>query len=380
MRQIIKAILASPVPVATYVAPSGARAASAGTYVLYASHIAAMAPATNLGAATPVAIGLPAPAPKPTPRAPEATDKDSGEAQAPEPQGAMARKQVQDAAAYIRSLAQLRGRNVEWAEQAVRAAASLSAQEALKRNVIDYVASDIADLLRQVHGKELLVLGQSHVLSSANATQDAYEPDWRTKLLGVITNPSVALILLMLGVYGLYFEFVSPGFGVPGVLGAVCLLLALYALQLLPVNYAGLGLLAFGILLMISEAFMPGIGVLGVGGVIAFAIGAMLLIDTEVPGFGIPTSLIVAIGVISGVTLSVLGATAFKARRRAVVSGVQELIGSVGIVVQAQDRQGMARIHGELWQVESDTALQLGESVRVKSMDALKLTVERVAP
>jgi membrane-bound serine protease (ClpP class) len=335
-----------------------------------------MAPGTNLGAATPIAIGMPSPVPKPGPG--PSKGKEEGDAKSAEPQDAAAQKQIQDAAAYIRSLAQLRGRNVEWAEEAVRMAASLSAQEALKRNVIDYVAQDITDLLRQANGKKLDVLGQAHVLSSAGATPIAYEPDWRTKLLDVITNPSVALILLMLGVYGLYLEFTTPGFAVPGVLGAICLLLGLYALQLLPVNYAGLALIGLGLLLMIGEAFVPGVGVLGFGGIIAFAIGAMMLIDTEVPGFGIPISLIVVLGMLSGVMLSMVGAMALKARRRPVVSGIEELLNSSGIVVQARNGQGTARIHSELWNIKSDSTLQSGDLVRVKSIDGLTLIVERV--
>jgi membrane-bound serine protease (ClpP class) len=266
MRLIIKAILASPLPVASFVAPSGARAASAGTYILYASHIAAMTPGTNLGAATPVQIGgLPGTAPEP-PRSPTTptTDKNSP----PELRDTLTRKQINDAAAYIRGLAQLRGRNADWAEQAVRESLSLSADEALKLKVVDYVANDVADLLKQLDGKSLNVAGKTLRLSTAGAALIDHAPDWRTQLLVVITNPSVALLLIMFGVYGLIFEFMNPGSGVGGVLGGICLLLGLYALQLLPVNYAGVGLILLGLAFMIAEAFLPSFGVIGLGGVV----------------------------------------------------------------------------------------------------------------
>lgn len=278
MRAIIKAILASPIPVATYVTPSGARAASAGTYMLYASHVAAMAPGTNLGAATPVQIGGMPGAP------PEQPQGEQDEPSKP-PSDAMSRKQVNDAAAYIRGLAQLRGRNAEWAEQAVREAVSLSASEALEQKVIDYLARDVADLLRQLDGKTLATVEGDATLSNADAALIEHAPDWRVRLLAVITNPSVALILMMIGIYGLILEFSNPGIGAGGVLGGICLILALYSLQLLPVNYAGVALILLGIAFMVAEAFLPSFGVLGIGGVAAFVAGAVILIDTEVPGF-----------------------------------------------------------------------------------------------
>ncbi len=263
MRAIIKAILASPIPVATYVAPSGARAASAGTYILYASHVAAMAPGTNLGAATPVQIGGMPGAPPEQPKGEREDDaKASGDA--------LARKQVNDAAAYIRGLAQLRERNAEWAEQAVREAVSLSASEALKLKVIDYLARDVADLLRQLDGKTLATIEGEVRLQTADARLIEHAPDWRVRLLAVITNPSVALILMMIGIYGLILEFSNPGMGAGGVLGGICLILALYALQLLPVNYAGVALILLGIAFMVAEAFVPSFGVLGIGGLAAF--------------------------------------------------------------------------------------------------------------
>lgn len=375
MRQIIKAILASPVPVASYVAPSGARAASAGTYILYASHIAAMAPGTNLGAATPVQIGGLPDAPNPARPAPGADEaKPDAAKQAEAPRDAMGKKQVNDAAAYIRSLAQMRGRNIEWAEQAVREAVSLTAEDALKRKVIDYVAADIPQLLQQLEGKKVNAAGQETLLATAGAQITSHEPDWRTRLLEVITDPGIALILMMIGMYGLFFEFTSPGFGVAGVLGGICLLLGLYAMHLLPVNYAGLALILLGIAFMVAEAFMPSFGVLGIGGVIAFVVGAIILIDTELPGFGIPLTLIIFIAVSSALLIGVVGGMALKARKRQVVSGNGALIGSIG----EAGSEGWARIHGENWRIKTHTPVEYGQKVRVLARDGLVLDVEPI--
>ncbi|MDP2759722.1 MAG: nodulation protein NfeD [Sideroxyarcus sp.] len=380
MRQIIKAILASEVPVATYVAPSGARAASAGTYILYASHIAAMAPGTNLGAATPVQIGA---LPDFSPPGKPATGGDKAkpdDAQAPDnSKQTLSRKQVSDAAAYIRSLAQLRGRNVEWAELAVREAVSLTAEDALKLKVVDYVAADLPHLLRQLDGRKVNALGQEILLAAAAAPLLSYEPDWRFRLLAVITDPSIALILMMIGVYGLFFEFTSPGFGVPGVLGAICLLLALYALQLLPVNYAGLALILLGIVFMVAEAFFPGYGVLGIGGIVAFVVGGIILIDTELPGFGIPLGLIVSIAVVSALLLGLVGGMALKARQRQKVSGDEALIGSIGEMLEDAATEGWARVHGESWRVQLGSPLQSGQKVRVLARNGLVLQVKPMA-
>lgn len=379
MRLIIKAILASPLPVASFVAPSGARAASAGTYILYASHIAAMTPGTNLGAATPVQIGgLPGTAPDPA-RPPEApaTDKNSP----PEPQDTLTRKQINDAAAYIRGLAQLRGRNADWAEQAVRESLSLSADEALKLKVVDYVANDVADLLKQLDGKSLDVAGQRLKLSTAGAALIDHAPDWRTQLLAVITNPSVALLLIMFGVYGLIFEFMNPGSGVGGVLGGICLLLGLYALQLLPVNYAGFGLILLGLAFMIAEAFLPSFGVIGFGGVVAFVVGTVILMDTDVPGFGIPLALIIGMALISALLLTALVGMALKARRRALVSGDAGLVGSLATVtglLPGLPMSGWVQLQGEKWQVQSRSPLHLGQQVRVVARTGVMLEV--IAP
>ena len=373
MRLIIKAILASPLPVASFVAPSGARAASAGSYILYASHIAAMTPGTNLGAASPVQIGgLPGTAPEP-PR-PTTTDKNSP----PEPLDTLTRKQINDAAAYIRGLAQLRGRNADWAEQAVREAASLSADEALRLKVVDYVANDVADLLKQLDGKSLNVAGQTLKLSTAGATLIEHAPDWRTQLLAVITNPSVALLLIMIGVYGLMFEFMNPGSGVGGVLGGICLLLGLYALQLLPVNYAGVGLILLGLAFMIAEAFLPSFGVIGFGGVVAFVVGAVILMDTDVPGFGIPLTLIIGMALTSALLLMTLVGMALKARRRALVSGDAGLVGSLATVtglLPGLPMSGWVQLQGEKWQVRSNSPLRLGQQVRVVARKGVLLDV-----
>ena len=375
MRAIIKAILASPVPVASYVAPSGARAASAGTYILYASHIAAMAPGTNLGAATPVAIGMPG-APSGKPAGEEAKPDEEGGQETPA--DAMSAKQINDASAYIRGLAQLRGRNVEWAEQAVRQAHSLSAEEALQRKVIDYLASDLADLLRQLQGKHFKAANMDVRLQTVGAPLISLEPDWRTRLLAVITNPSVALILMMIGVYGLIFEFSNPGSGVGGVLGGISLILGLYALQLLPVNYAGAALILLGIAFMAAEAFLPSFGILGIGGVVAFVFGALILIDTDVPGFGIPLALIVGLALSSALLIGLIVGMALRARGRLQVSGDQPLLGSRAAIlaVQADDPcGGWVQLQGERWQVQSDTPLVPGQQVQVQARKGVRLDV-----
>jgi membrane-bound serine protease (ClpP class) len=376
MRAIIKAILASPLPVASYVAPSGARAASAGTYILYASHIAAMAPGTNLGAATPVAIGMPgAPSSKP---ADEEKKPKGEEGKQESPADAMSAKQINDASAYIRGLAQLRGRNVEWAEQAVRQASSLSAEEALQLKVVDYLARDLADLLRQLDGKVIAAANMDVRLQTIGAPLISLEPDWRTRLLAVITNPSVALILMMIGIYGLIFEFSNPGSGVGGVLGGICLILGLYALQLLPVNYAGVALILLGIAFMAAEAFLPSFGILGIGGVAAFVFGALILIDTDVPGFGIPLALIISLALSSALFIVLIVSMALRARGRLQVSGDTPLLGSrVAILAVQADNpcSGWVQLQGERWQVQSDTPLAPGQQVQVQARKGVQLNV-----
>src|SRR5438132_2590113 len=385
MREVIKAILASPVPVASFVAPSGARAASAGTYILYASQVAAMAPGTNLGAATPVNIAAPSPV-KPTPaRKPDdARDNDKdGKREKAVPEGAgqdaMTKKQVSDAAAYIRAFAQMRGRNAEWAERAVREGVSLSAEEALAQKVIDLTARDVPELLSKLDGRKVTTAGGERTLTTAGATLATEEPDWRTRFLAIITDPSVALILLMIGVYGLFFEFWNPGLALPGVVGAVCLLVGLFALQMLPVNYAGLALILVGLSFMVAEVFFPAFGSLGAGGVIAFAIGAVMLIDTDVPGFGVPSGLIVTLVTVTALFIFFVAALALKARRRPIVSGHEAMIGSIGVALDDLEPEGWARVHGEQWRVRSSVPIKRGQSVRVTSRGDLMLSVEPVA-
>lgn len=372
MRGIIKNITNSPVPVASYVAPIGARAASAGTYILYASHIAAMAPGTNLGAATPVQIGGLSP--------PETSDKDkqdkNGKPTATTDGATMKKKAINDAVAYIRGLAQLHGRNEEWAEKAVREAASLPASDALKLNVIDIVASSVTDLLEQIDGRELIVQGEKTTLHTRGLPVEKLEPDWRSRFLSVITNPNIAYILMLIGIYGLILEFSNPGAIVPGTVGAISLVLALYAFQLLPVNYAGVGLIMLGVALMVGEAFEPSFGVLGIGGVIAFVIGSIILMDTEVPGFGIDISVIVTFALLSALIFIIVVGMAIKARRRPVVSGLEELVGGEAVVIDDFDQKGTVSIHSETWQAFSSTPLHKGQQVKVTGIKGLILQVE----
>jgi membrane-bound serine protease (ClpP class) len=367
------------VPVASFVAPSGARAASAGTYILYASHIAAMAPGTNLGAATPVQIGLGGQPEQPKKATDKGADKAApdaaGKPAAEDEQGAMARKQMHDAAAYIRGLAQLRGRNAEWGERAVREAVSLSADEALAQKVIDLTAADVPALLARLDGRSVRTVSGEHVLHTRDAAVITVQPDWKSRLLGVITDPSMALLLLMAGVYGLFFEFANPGFVLPGVVGAICLLLGLFALHMLPVNYAGLALILLGLAFMVAEVFLSSFGVLAVGGIIAFALGAVMLIDTELPGYGVPLGLIGAVSVFSAAFVFAVASVALKARRRPQVSGREAMLGSVGEMLDDLQGEGWARVHSEQWAVKSAVPLKRGQRVRVVGRDGLVLTV-----
>jgi membrane-bound serine protease (ClpP class) len=353
MRELIKDIRASPVPVATFVAPSGARAASAGTFILYASHIAAMAPGTNVGAASPVSIG-----------APQQPSQDKGDKKGKsDPVDTMTKKVTNDAVAYIRGLAEMRGRNADWAERAVREAVSLSAQQALKLKVIDHVAADVPDLLNK--------------LNKADATVVEVQVDWRTKVLGVITNPSIAYIMILVGIYALMFEFMNPGLVLPGVVGAICLLLALYAFHLLPVNYAGLALIVLGIAFMVAEAFLPAFGSLGIGGLVAFVIGSVILIDdTAIPGFEIPYTLIAGVAAASAAFLFFVIGMAVRNRKRPVVSGREYLIGAAAEALEDFEAEGWARVQGETWRVRSNAPVRRGDRLQVKAIEGLVLTVE----
>ncbi|MBY5524120.1 NfeD family protein [Rhizobium leguminosarum] len=371
MRDIIRAILASSIPVASFVAPSGARAASAGTYILYASHIAAMAPGTNLGAATPIAIGG-QPSDDDRNDSPDTTGK-----QRQVPRDAGEAKAINDAVAYIRGLAELRNRNADWAERAVREAASLSSAAALREEVIDFAAADINDLLAQAQGRVVRV-GQTDVrLETSGLIVQELEPDWRTRLLSVITDPNIALILMMVGIYGLIFEFLTPGTLVPGTIGGICLLLGLYALALLPVSFAGLGLITLGVGLTVAEAHSPSFGALGVGGGIALVLGATILFDTDIPGLKVSWPVLGAIAVACLALSLVIARLAFISRRHDVVTGSEQMIGISGKVDSWTGISGYVIAHGERWKAVSTEPLAAGDRVKVTGRDGLVLEVVR---
>ncbi len=376
-REVIQCILAAAVPVAVYISPSGARAASAGTYITYAAHVAAMAPGTHLGAATPIAMSTPFDPRKPTD--PKRPDKEADKDSAPQGQGtAVDHKVVNDAVAYLQSLAQLRGRNVEWAEQAVRQAATLTAEDAARERVVDLLAGDLNDLLVKVDGRAVVIAGVEHRISTEGRTVVIIEPDWRTRALAAIADPNVALILLMIGVYGLLFEFWSPGAFVPGVVGAICLVLGMIALSALPVSYGGLVLVLLGLALMTAEAFSPGFGVLGIGGLVAFVVGALFLFDPAGSDIDLSLAWPVVLGAAltsALITTMVLG-FAIRARRQPSVTGAEEMIGLEGQVVSWEGVQGAIRVHGEIWNARGPQSLLPGRPVRVVSREGLTLTIE----
>ncbi len=366
MREIIKAILASPVPVIGYVAPPGARAASAGTYVLYATHVAAMAPSTTLGAATPVQLGgLPSPSP-------------SGESDQEGEEGsdAMSRKLTNDAVAFIRGLAQQRDRDAEWAERAVREAATLTAEEAAELGVVDLVAEDLGALLDAVNGRAVETFAGSRLLTTTDAQIERLAPDWRVRLLSVITDPTVAYVLLLVGIYGLIFELSSPGAVLPGVVGVISLLLALYAFQVLPINYAGLALMLVGVAFMVAEAFMPSFGALGLGGVLAFVAGSLILLDED--------RLVISAPVIGGTALVSAGFFAWvltrfvRLRRERAHTGREELIGLEGEALEPLDPEGYVRVRGERWLARARCPIPRGARVRVRAVHGLRLEVEAI--
>jgi membrane-bound serine protease (ClpP class) len=378
-RDMIHAILASPVPVVMYVAPNGSRAASAGTYLMYASHVAAMAPSTHLGAATPVALspgGFPGtPQQPPRPKPPE-DEKDKQPAT--DPASAMERKVINDAVAYIRGFAELRGRNGDWAEKAVREGVALTASAALKERVIDLIAKDVDDLLAQVHGRTVTTPAGDVVLETKGRPIVEIMPDWKQQIMSVIADPNIALILMMIGIYGILLEFWHPGVIAPGVIGAISLIVALAALSVLPVNYAGLALLLLGVALMVAEAFLPSFGIAGIGGVVAFALGALFLFDPEQSDIPIQVSWQVVAGLTGASAAFFLGLLGFatRARLRPVRTGAEELIGSIGEVVYWEDGQGRIRVHGEIWTAKSGARLARGQQVRVVSRTGLTLAVE----
>ncbi|MDX1481167.1 MAG: nodulation protein NfeD [Woeseiaceae bacterium] len=403
MRDIVSAILGSNVPVATYVSPGGARADSAGTYILLASHVAAMAPTTHLGAATPVSLTGSDPGGEPgfdpMPRAPaeppaendddaagddtaaeEPTTDDESEAQDSSPpqapSSAMERKVLNDAIAYIRGLAELHGRNADWAEEAVRDAATLTATEALERNVIDLIANNEQELLAAIDGREVKINNAPASLATAELAIEELEPSWRIKFLSAIANPQVALLLLLVGVYGLLFEGYNPGAIVPGVVGVVCLLLAAYALQVLPVNYVGLALILVGLLLIVAEAFVPSFGALGLGGIVAFIVGSIIMFDSGIPGFGISVTFVVTFAVISGLALLWLVTYLVKLRRRGAVSGRESIVGGIGRAMDDFTGEGRVWLEGEAWHAHSALPIRKDEDVLVIGMDGLTLIVK----
>lgn len=366
MQEIIQDILDSPVPVATYVAPAGSHAASAGTYMLYASHIAAMAPGTNIGAATPVQMN-------------DGGQQKQQDKDVPAQGSPMDQKMVNDASAYIRGLAELRGRNAEWAERAVRSAESLTASEALSKKVIDIIAADIPALLDQMDGKTVKMKeNKTMTLKTRGAVVETVVPDWRHKLLEVITHPNVALLLMSLGFYGLVYEFANPGALLPGIVGAICLLLGLFALNILPINYAGLALIFIGLALMAGEALTPSFGIMGIGGAVAFFAGAMMLIDSDTPDFGVDILVAGSITFVSVAFLSVILAFVLKAQRRPKTTGVEELTSAIGEILSWSQGRGEVRVTGEVWKAVSsgDAIFQKGDKVRVLAIDGLTLTVE----
>jgi len=367
MRDIIEAILSSDVPVVSYVGPKGARAASAGTYISYASHVAAMAPATNLGAATPVQMGAPT---LPSP------DQD-GSATQTDQATAMEKKMVNDASAYIRGLAELRDRNADWAEAAVREAASLDAESALAENVIDIIATDIPDLLTELEGLVIDLDGKEVTLNLEGVDLYYYEADLRTEILSILTNPSMILVLGMIGIYGIILEFYNPGALVPGVIGAICLLLAAYSVQLLPLNYAGLALIILGVALMVAEAMIPSFGILGIGGIIAFSIGGLMLFDTEIDAFQVGLPTIAATATISALLLVFTVRIAIRVHKKRIKTGLNSLIGESGQALEDFAREGQVRVGAEIWRAVSEAPVEKGDDISVTSVDGLVLHVEK---
>jgi membrane-bound serine protease (ClpP class) len=385
MRDMVQDILGSSVPVATYVSPAGARADSAGTYILLASHIAAMAPTTHLGAATPVSLNgedVTPPDPGSEPSEQPADSEAEGE-EAPAdtpaaPGSAMERKVLNDAIAYIRGLAERHGRNAEWAEKAVTEAATLTAKEALEQNVIEFIAENHSDLLQQLDGYEVKMDSEVIALETAGAAIETFEPNWRIKILSAIANPEIVLLLGIIGLYGLMYEGWNPGAIVPGVVGVICLLLAAYALQVLPVNYAGLALIIVGIALMVAEAFAPSFGALGLGGIAAFVFGAILMFDSDIPGFGISVTFVIAIAIASALFIIWTVSYMLKLRRRGAVSGAESIVGGIGTALEDFEREGRIWLESEAWHAVSKVPIRKDQQVIVTAMDGLVLQVEPV--
>ena len=398
MRDIVQSILGSSVPVVTYVSPGGARADSAGTYILLASHVAAMAPTTHLGAATPVSLmgddkkddSNPF-----NPFAPPSSEdeqedseeaeeaEENGEAESDEapsiPGGAMNRKVMNDAIAYIRGLAEAHGRNADWAEDAVRTAATLTATEALEQNVIDLIAANQAELLAAVNGREVSVNNNPFTIEAEALTVEKIEPGWRLKVLGAIAQPEIAILLLMVGLYGLLFEGYNPGAIIPGVAGVICLLLAAYALQVLPVNYVGLALILVGLALITAEAFVPSFGALGIGGIAAIIFGLIMMFDSGIPGFGISIAFVTGVALVAGLLLLWLLSYLVKARRQGAVSGRDRIVGGHAVAIESFVGEGKVWLEGESWSAVSKLPVEKDQVVLVQDLDGLTLTVEPVS-
>jgi membrane-bound serine protease (ClpP class) len=365
MREIIKNITTSKIPVVTYVYPSGARAASAGTYILYASHIAAMSPGTNLGAATPISFS---PISK-------LGNKDLNRTNAKDTKEA---KMTNDAIAYIKSLAQMRGRNIDFAVKAVTESATLSAQEALEQGVIEVVAKNMDDLLNQIDGKLIQINDKEIILHTQNVMQINFQKDFKDKFLATIANPNVAYILLLIGIYGIFFEFLNPGSIGPGVIGAIALVIAMVSLNMLPVNSAGIVLIILGIIFMVTEVFVPSFGILGIGGTISFIIGSLILFKTQTIAYGVSIPLIIAFSITSLLFFIMVVRLVLRSRKMPVVSGYEEMIGKSGKVLKKQKNgHFLMQIHGEVWQAESKEDLVPGESVIVTQMEDLILQIKK---
>ncbi|OAZ98403.1 NfeD family protein [Halomonas sp. G11] len=378
-RDMIREMLNTDIPVAMYVSPSGARAASAGTYLLYGSHVAAMAPATHLGSATPVQMGgsgFPGSADEADDNA-EGQSEGESERESESASGgessAMERKVMEDAVSFIRSLAERHDRNADWAEAAVREAVNLTANEALEQNVIDVIAQDLNDLLSQIDGTTVVMEGGDRTLETADLAIERFDPDWRTELLSLITNPNIAYFLLIIGFYGLIFELSSPGSLFPGTIGVISLLLALFAFQMLPINYAGLALIIVGLALMVGEALMPSFGVLGVGGIIAFVLGSIMLMDAEYLAISLP--LIGGVALVSG-GLMLWTLTRFATlRKRPAHTGMEQLIGASAIALEDFDTRGHVRLHGERWNAVTNVPIKQGDEVKVERLEGLTVYV-----
>ena len=356
MRQIVQSILTSATPVVVYVAPSGARAASAGTYLLYSGTVAAMAPGTHLGAASPVSIG----------GAMGGKDKAS----------TMKKKITNDAVAYIRTLAQLRGRDPQFAEKAVLNADTLTADEALQKKVINFVAKNRQQLLTMLDGMTVKQDGQTIQLQTKGVEIETIAADWRMQFLQVITDPTIAYLLLLLGIYGIFFELMNPGFIVPGVIGAVAILVAFYALQLLPINYAGLALIMLGLIFIVAEVFVPSFGALGLGGSVAFIMGSVLLIDTEQESYQVAWSAIWAMAAVNVLFLMTLFSMLIRSRSEPLRHGTATLLGAEGHTIEAVNPKGQAVIRGEIWRVQSEKPIPADTTIIVVGRDGLTLTVK----